>query len=60
MKNFTYSIPEYILYWGWQQRGPDSISMAVIPFLGGLELILDFKEGFILGLRNDKENVGCH
>lgn len=33
--------------------------MDGVPFVGGLELILDFQEGFVLSLRNDEENVCC-
>lgn len=35
----------------------DTISLAGVSLAGGSELILDFQERFVLGLRNDEENV---
>ncbi len=31
-----------------------------ISVVGGLEIILDLEEGFVLGFRDDKANVYCH
>lgn len=35
----------------------NAISLAGVALAGGSEFLLDFQERFVLGLRNDEENV---